>query len=267
MVYKPGDLKKKSSELIKSRDWAISALFTLFGVGYFVSEYKKNLNLFSNILSYFYCVLMILIIILILLWIWATRKDLQLLFEWLDPMYYHPPTTLKETIFILIIALVLSVLILNSRNPFYYGIAFTLYTVINYIVDKYLEKQLIEVFSKSRHRLQLDLESNDKETASAAKIYRKGLDVLEFHFIKRPYFVRHKLMVTFSSLGLIMGAVWKFKGFLAFGILSYLIFISTIIVSEIFLNKWRYSRDVEMRTISAELSEYLRQVSNGSNEK
>ena len=104
MIYKPSPerMRNRSHEIITARKWAVGLISTLLGVGMFISEIQRLRTLPTDIMNYVYLALFVVTGVLIFLWIWATQKELDLLFEYLDPQRYTPPSTAKETFLILL---------------------------------------------------------------------------------------------------------------------------------------------------------------------
>jgi len=258
MVYKPDPiyLRERSKEIINARNWGIGLVTTLLGIGMFISEVERIRMISPNLMNYAYLALFLVCGILIFLWIWSTQKELNLLFEWLDPQQYDPPSSFKETILILSFAVLLIGLLFASRNPLIFGCVFTLYNFAQIFAGKYLMRELGLAIQKSRERLKADFES--EKLRERAQFYREGLNILDYYYFKRPQQLRIIGITIFSILGLALAIWWYVSGIILIGFLSYLVFIITITVSEIVIAQWRIIRDNNLRPITAELREINR---------
>ena len=95
MVYRPNPtLREQSKEIISARSWAVGLITTVLGVGLFLSEVDRIRHMTPSAMSYAYLVLLAVTGCLIFLWIWATQKELDMLFRWLDPQHYEPPSSM-----------------------------------------------------------------------------------------------------------------------------------------------------------------------------
>ncbi|MBN2143834.1 MAG: hypothetical protein JW774_04335 [Candidatus Aureabacteria bacterium] len=256
MVYKPGKLRRKGKEIVNARNWSIGIITALLGLGFFISEIQRIKALNNDPMNWGYLALFILTGILVFLWIWASQKELDLLFDWLDPERYVPPSSLKETIMILWCGAILTALLFSSRDPYMYGIMFFLYSLLIIPSVKYLNEQIRTAIDKSKARSADDL--NDPNQSMKAKLYMEGVDVLHEYFLERPMLKRLIIIAVASAIGLIAGIYWKLSGQKIIGILSYGILFLTIFLSEIVIARWRCIRDDKLRKIEAELDEYIR---------
>ena len=256
MTYEPKYLRERSKQIINARNWGVGLITALLGLGMFISEVKRMQTLSSDPMNYAYLALFILSGALIFLWIWATQKELDLLFEWLDPERYEPPSSLKETILIIGFAILLIGLLFASRDQLLFGLVFTLYSFILIFTAKYLNQEIALAIDKSRDRVKVDLEDNNLKRR--AQLYLEAINVLDFYFIKRPVTLRLIIIFVFSLIGLALAIWWKVTGASMIGLLSYLIFFLTILVSEVVIGLWRNVHDSDLRPIAAELREFLR---------
>ena len=256
MVYRPNMETSRSAKSIRqARQWGVGIITTSAGIGMMLSEIQRVKASINSPLTLSYLTLFAITGVLILLWIWATSKELDLCFEWLDPERYSPPSSLKETIMIAGIGIILGLLLFAARDPLYYGIVFTLYSAFVTYAYYYTKTEILQAIEASRRRL--DAETGGDQAALGSE-YRKGVDVLEKFFILRPQTMRHIIILFTSGLGMSFGLIWKLLGKEVFGILSYGILGITIVVSEIVIAKWRLDRDGALRPIEAEVSELSR---------
>jgi len=255
--YKPGYLRKRSEDIINARNWAIGLIFGAIGLGWFAREAQRIYSLPFDVLNFASLALCILTGLLIFLWIWATQRELNWLFQWLDPERYEPPTNLKETAIILGLGVLLVGLVFASQNPLLYGCIFTAYSLANIFSVRYLNSELKKVFAKSINRI--NEETNDAKLLEKNKTYLTGIEILEFYFIKRPQIRRLIFILIFSLFGLALSIYWQIKKIPLLGIGAYFIFFFTILVSEIVIYRWRNIRDNELKPLVVELGELARE--------
>ena len=193
---------------------------------------------------------------LIFSWIWSSQRELDLLFEWLDPERYEPPSTILETILILTLGVLLAGLLLAAKNPSWYALVFTAYSLADILANKKVQSEVGEAISKSKDRAQKDLESRD--LAQKARLYLTGLQTLERYYVLR----RHDLLtlITFvcSAIGLAVSFAWRLTDSDKLGFASYAIFLLILVFIQITIWRWRIVRDVGIRPIKAELNEFTR---------
>lgn len=261
MTYKPGYLRERSKEIINARNWGIGIITALLGLGLLVSEIQRIRTLQFDIMQYAYLTVFMLTGILIFLWIWSTQKELDLLFEWLDPERYAPPSTIKETFLILFFALILTGMLLASRNPVWYGAIFTTYSSVLIPSIIYTNKEIARAILNSKQRVERDL--GDETLVVKANLYLQGIGILESYFLKRPIVKRLVCILLASLLATGFAVWWHLYGSTTTGTISYALFATIIIVSEILIGYWRCVRDGCLRTILAELAEYQREEAEG----
>lgn len=257
MTYKPGRLREGSRDITNARNWGIGIVTASLGMGLFVYEVQRIRALQADSMNYAYLALFLLTGILIFLWIWATQRELNLLFEWLDPERFVPPSSLKETLLILFFAVLLTALLFAARNPLAYGIIFTAYSTVLIPSTIYLNKEIQQAINKSKNRLSEDLK--DEQLKEQARLYAAGVEVLDTYFIRRPMKRRLILILIASAIGVTLAIFWKLSQTRWFGVSSYLVFFGTILFSEIVIAQWRCIRDSNLREIEAGLSECLRE--------
>ncbi|MFZ0033601.1 MAG: hypothetical protein WAK60_01260 [Sedimentisphaerales bacterium] len=255
MTYKPNYIGNidRSKEIVNARKWGVSLIGALIGIGLFVSEVKRILQLPLDLMNCAYITLFIITGGLIFLWIWSTDRELDLLLRWLDPKKYEPPSGIKETLVILGYAVFLVILLFTSRNPLWYSCFFSIYSLIDLYGGKLRRKELSEAFVKSKERARADLD--DENLASTAELYIKLVDNLEFYFIKRPHEKRLITIAIFSVIGLGLSVCWATTGTRLFGLGAYMMFIVLLIASELTIWRWRSIRDNHIRPIKAEIYE------------
>lgn len=255
MTYEP-NLESKSKAIINARSWGIGLVTSSLGLGMFISEIQRIKDIIFNPLSIAYLTLFISTFFLVLLWIWVAHKDLDLCFEWLDPQRYKPPSSLKETAIIIGLGIILSILFFASRDPFIYSIIFTFYSVVVIFTNDHSRREIKKAIDYSKLRLEENMENN--ELKRMTELYSAGVNILELYFVKRPQTQRHIIITIFCLIGFGLAIYWKIMKIEIFGLISYIIFILIIIVSEIILANWRMNRDNNLRPIEGELEEIKR---------
>lgn len=256
MVYEPGYLRERSKQLINARKWAIAVGTGILGLGLFASKLMEILMGSAKMMDFAHIVLLVMTGGLIFSWILSSQRELDLLFEWLDPERYEPPSTIMETILILTLGVLLAGLLFAAEDPRWYALVFTAYSVADILANRKVQSEVSEAISKSKDRAQKDL--YNKELLKKAQLYLKGLEILEQYYIHR----RHDLLtlMTFfsSAIGLLISLTWWVSGYDIVGFASYIIFILLLIVIEVTIWRWRTVRDVGIRPIRAELNELTR---------
>ena len=255
MTYKP-NLESESTAILDAKKWGVGVITTMLGFGMILSELQRIKESFPNILTLGYLTLFATTGILVFLWLWASKKELKLCFIWLDPERYDPPSSFKETMMIVGLGVVLSILFFASRDPLFYGIIFTIYSMIVTYTNYYTKNEIYRAIIGSRNRLKKELKNNKKKKLT--KQFIKGVNVLEYYFYKRPQTTRHILIVGGCIIGLTLGVIWKITNNEFFGAGTYLCFFLLIAISEIIIASWRLNRDNNLRPIKAEINELCR---------
>lgn len=256
MTYRPGHLRERSKEIINARNWGVGIITTLLGLRIFISEVNRIRESQLEPMNYAYWALFALTSVLIFLWIWATQKELDLLFDWLDPEKYELPSTLKETLLILFLGFILITLLFAARDPLLYALVFTFYSVILLPSARYMNKEIKTAIEHSKRRLDEDMK--DPTLTTKTLLYRAALDILQDYFLESPIIPRLVLIILISIIGVFAALYWKISHRILWGLSTYAIFFTLISISEIVINRWRCIRDERLREINAELFEYLR---------
>jgi len=255
MTYTPGRLRNKSKEITNARNWGIGLITAAFGIGFFLSELQRMRDLQADPLNYAYIVLLLLTGGLIFLWIWATQRELDLLFEWLDPERYVPPSSLKETVLILFCALALVALLYAARDPLVYAVVFTVYSGGSMFAGVYRDSEIKQAIERSLNRLSNDLD--DPVMSERTRLYLAAVHTLKSYFIERPMLRRGYICTTASVAGLVIALNWRIHGLPLLGLLAYVLFILLIVISEINIYRWLTVRDLRLRQVEAEVAEIL----------
>ncbi|TKJ42461.1 hypothetical protein CEE37_01905 [candidate division LCP-89 bacterium B3_LCP] len=255
MNYKP-NLKEKSEGLIVARRWGIGIITSLLGAGMLLSEIDRIKESWPDILVICYVALFALTGVLVWLWVWATRHELIILWRWLDPRRYKPPSDLRETAMILSLGVLLSVLFFASRDVFFYSIFFSIYGVVSLLTNQYLNKEILAAIEKSRQQLydELLLHQNDRRLL----LYNSAIDELEYYFLKRSHKLRHVIILFFSSTAFVFACISSKSGSDNWSLVAYVLMFMTILISELVIAMWRIQRDDRLRTIEADVDDLER---------
>ncbi|HUW18088.1 MAG TPA: hypothetical protein VMW16_02175 [Sedimentisphaerales bacterium] len=259
MVYKPGYLRERSKWLINARKVAMTAGTGVLALTLFGSKVMEILTGSRYIMDFGHIALLGMTGVLIFSWIWSSQKELDLLFEWLDPERYEPPSTIIETILILTLGVLLAGLLVTAKDPRSYAVLFTAYSFANILANKKVQSEVGEAISKSKDRAQKDLKH--EHLIRQARLYLKGLQILERYYVLRPHGLLALITLVFSSIGLLVSIVWWLVGSDVVGFASYATFVLILAAIEVTIWHWRLVRDLAIRPIKAELNE-LTQVSN-----
>jgi membrane protein implicated in regulation of membrane protease activity len=256
MVYKPGYLRERSKELINARKLAITAGTGFLALGLFASKLMEILGGAIQMIDFGHIALLAMTSWLIFSWIWSSQRELNLLFEWLDPERYEPPSTIMETILILTLGVLLAGLLFAAKDPRWYALVFTAYSLANILANKKVQSEVGDAISKSKDRAQKDLEN--KDLVQKARLYLKGLQILERYYVLRHHGLLTLITLIFSSIGLLVSLAWWLTGSDLVGFTSYAIFLLILVVTQVTIWHWRIVRDVGIRPIKAELNELTR---------
>ncbi|MDD4891304.1 MAG: hypothetical protein PHU85_15390 [Phycisphaerae bacterium] len=259
MTYEPGYLREKSKELTTTVGRGIRLIGLSVGTYLLVSEYQRIRSLGLDVMDYAYLGLLFFTGCLVLLWIWAVQRELEFLFTWLDAGAYVPPSSMGETVIILGFAGFLTALLFASRNPFAYGIIFTVYSAASIPGAIYVNRQLREAIDASRNRALEDMQ--DGQLAPKARVYLEAIAVLEAYFLKRPIVLRLYVILAASLAALGLAIWWQASKARSVGFLAYLAFILIILISELVIGWWRIVRDNKLRSVDMRLLEIQRETS------
>lgn len=261
MIYKPDAtlMRDRAKEIINARNWAIGVITTMLGIGMFISEVDRIRHLQPDVMNYAYLCLFAVTGVLVFFWIWATQKELDMLFEWLDPKHYEPPSTVKETLLILVFGFFLVALLFTSRNPLWYGIALSAYSLVLLPVGGiYMTRLIGEAIDRSRDRIRD--ENNVTLSDRRVVLYSEGIDIIDWYYRRNPVKTRLIIILAASVIGLIFSIVWKATGERILGLTAYGLYIATVVISEAVITRWRIVRDSGLRPLAAEIRELEREL-------
>jgi len=252
------DLRERSKHLIIARTWGIGVFTVCLALGLFASEVNRILHLPTDLSDWMYLALFLVCIALVLVWIWCTQKEPDLLFEWMDPQRYEPPSDLKETAVIVGLSVLLVGLVFTARDPFAFGAVFTAYSTAIMLAVIHFNRELREVVSQSTRRLSEASNGASEPEQRSAAIRLEAIAILEEYFIIRPHTPRHIIILGISAIGLVVAITGTYFDVSVLRVIAYAIFILLILVSEAILAHWRNVRDHKLRPLTAELNEIRR---------
>jgi hypothetical protein len=254
----PYDLRERSKHLITARKWGVGLVTACLGLGLFASEVTRIRDHLGDPRSWAYLALFLMCGALVLIWIWCTQKELDLLFEWMDPQRYEPPSDLKETMTIVALGALLVILVFASRNPVLFGAVFTTYSVVIMIAIIHFNQELRAVISESRRRFGGADGVHTDTVKRAVALQLQGIGILEEYFLFRPHTQRHIAILVVSCIGLLTGILSLSFRMPSLHLASYAIFVTVLLVSEWIIAHWRNARDQKLRPVTAELNEIKR---------
>jgi hypothetical protein len=253
MVYKPS-LGKTTRPIRQAMEWGVWLIAAILGLGILTKEVQRILSLPFQLENFVYLALLLSICLLIVGWRWVSQKELDLLCEWLDPRHYAPP---EETIVIFGISAALGILLLVANHPLLFGIAYSLYSGVNFGAWLHFRNQLKVALSGSRDRLK----EEGVETAGTDVMYSAALDCLERYYILRPHVYRFIALLTLAGFGLVAACYGTFRSSVAARTTAYIAYIFAIFVfEEVVITRWRLRFYADLRSLSTALSERLRKV-------
>jgi hypothetical protein len=260
MVYETGRLKDQVHSLNEARTMGFKLIIGMAGVGMLLSEIQRLRASLYNSMTLAYLALFVIVGILLWLWSWATKKDLELLTEWLDPKEYAAPSGLRETLTIMALAVVAVTLLFSTRDPLVFGFVFIIFCLLAHFAEQEVYREVCVAIQKSKMRLEEDMSVERLQHRSG--LFNEGLRVLELYFLGRPHNARHWFVLSFAVLGFSSAIVAGITGNKAYGISAYVVYYVVIIVPEVIIYYWRNKRDNSLRIIKAKLSEIDRSASN-----
>ena len=256
MGYGKEYLRERSKHLVAARKWAITAGTGTLALGLFASKLMQILKGSTQMMDYAHIALLGMTGWLIFSWIWSSQRELDLLFEWLDPKQYEPPSTILETVLILSFGVLLAGLLFAAKDPRWYAIVFTAYSFADVLANRKVQSEVGDAISKSKERLEEDLQQ--EYLAKNACLYANGLETLEDYFVRRRHDLRTFVTLVASTLGLLVSVMWWITASNILGFVSYVTFILILVGSQITVWCWRLERDVKIRPIKAKLNELTR---------
>jgi hypothetical protein len=253
MGYQRGELNKRVTEIRRAIVWGQGAISAALGLGLLSTEIKRILSLPPQLSDLLYLALLIAIGIKVALWIWVSQKELALFCQWLDPQDYEPP---EETLIIIGFAIVLTILLYTARSPVGFGVAYTVYSVVNVLGWRHIRGEVETAITKSRLRLK-------EETSEQAGIIDQALAVMEGYYVAAPHILRSTLGLILAVTGLAISTYgWLRHSQTATGS-AYLIYIfDTLIIEEVGTMRLRLALYSGLRPLSAKIHDLERKNQN-----
>ncbi len=246
-------LEGRSDKLKKFRTVGIAVITFCISFSMLLSEIERIRSEWPSPLIVSYAALFLLTFLISFLWIWFTQKELDILFRWLRPGRYKPPSDLMELLMIVGLGFLLSMLFYAARDPLYYSLVFTGYSLLVLFSTLHLNREIHKAVIKSREHLN-QLAAADPGNREY-QLLRKGIEHLSEHYLIRPHTLRHAIILMFSAIALLLAILSKGNRALWLALCSYWIMIATLVVSEIILGYWRGVLDKHLAPLEEEIEE------------
>jgi len=234
--------------------WALGGLF--LSVGALTSVLKWTgfnfLPASPELLDFVRAFAFLVSCINILLWIWFPLEDLHVLREWVRTTRAVFSATTGGFLIVITATLLLVVLIVSSTiNALAFGIAGTGIYIWNLFGFAIIRREVQRAVTDARRTYR------EKTTGRERTTLLSALDVIEKHWCssdKHPTLanaqqIRHALLaVAFLFVGLLgLGRIVTDK--MVLELVAYIIGILTIIVGEMWIARWRISRDRSLNVL------------------
>jgi len=235
-------------------EWGVWLIAAIVGLGILTKEVQRILSLPFQLENFMYLALLLSICLLIAGWRWVSQKELDLLCEWLDPRDYTLP---EETIVIVGISAALGILLLVANRPVLFGIAYLLYSSVNFGAWLHFRNQLKDALRKSRDRLK----DEGVEAPGTDPIFAAALNCLEQYYILRPHVYRFIALLILAGFGFVAACYGTVRGSVAARTAAYIAYIFAIFVfEEVVITRWRLRFYADLQSQSTRLSEHLRKM-------
>jgi hypothetical protein len=176
---------------------------------------------------------------------------MDLVFEWLDPKSWEPPSSFRETFLIVALAGLLVFMFLTVKHPLWYALIFLLYALFDFYGISQARAEGRDAIKACKDRC--DEATDDAEIVS---VYRRGISLLEEHYFHRLHIPIRvaRLLLLLAAVASAYGAGTVEGGALWW--LSYLLLTAGFAVVEIPLLVLRSTRDRALRPLAAKLNEF-----------
>lgn len=254
MNYRPDIFEPRNKSIVKVRKIGVALVLGFITLGMVRSEFERLATQPHDPLLIAYLCLFLVIAVFIYGWIYTTEMELDQLFHWLHPKGYASfPSSLKESMMIFVLAVLFVGFVYSSGDPLYFGILFTSYSVVIPFCTRHVNNELADVFERSRQHIRDEI--SEKGNDEKWSLFLQGIDALESYFLHRRHTRRHIIIVPCAVLGTAVAGISNAIHSSALVLLSYFIFIVTIIWSEIVVFRWRSIRDQALRRIDSSLAD------------
>ena len=196
--------------------------------------------------SFPYLALLVLQLLFAVQWAWITESELRLLSEWLDPIDYEPPTGQAQILQSMGLAIFLVGMVIATRDPLWYGIAFLGYSTVLLFAVRYFNSQLKRAIEGSRIHLAFD----SSLSAASKSLYEDALKAVEEYFLGRPHTPRHIALLIIAAIGLCLAIEWELSGDKKLRLVAYGLFICNLFWSEAMIFSWRHIRDQSLDNLA-----------------
>jgi hypothetical protein len=236
--------------LRQARKYGVALLAAAAGVGIFISEIHRIIELPPSILNYGYLSCFFIVGALVIGWIWATDYELGLE-VWLYPKKKRIPSGTKETAQVILIGLVLIALFYSARNPLLFSGAFTVYSsVVCLLVFRMNTLEIPPLFADSLEHL---YENPENWSEEIIRLRIEAISILDLYFLRQPHTPRHILILDAAFVACLIALYGQLKNSHEWGFTAYAIIFSNILVSEIVIFSWRIARDKKLKQIDESL--------------
>lgn len=235
------------------RQWAVGIFLAIVTAQYVVDEANR---LFSDDLSLHDCAYSLLLVATILLvcaWYYSTERGIEINCSWFAPRAYHPPDTIVEATLTFCFAGLLVLLMLMARHIHIYATVFAVYSWMDSIALRYLNREYPKAASQSR--AVLAKETHEPGTVESGQVgaLDEAINAIESHYTDKKNALRVRTVALAATV--IAGITWlgQIPDFDWIEIAAYLGLVSVIFVSEAVLNLRRYRLDMRLRELRARL--------------
>lgn len=190
--------------------------------------------------------MVLLIVVLGSLWLQSGNNEIKIFCYWLRPGIYQPPTDLSIVASIIGIGVLISLLAFTSKWAHYFGLFFLLYVLVDIWWARLIRGNLKELFQCTEKEWRRADGANREKRLVALE----ALDVIRIYYFERPQLFRRQLMAWASVLGIFLAWYGYLSKVYLMTVLSYIVFVLIIIISEIYVGKWRIDRDRRLRVLA-----------------
>src|SRR5205823_5806988 len=134
------------------------------------------------------------------------------------------------------IAIALGILLFVARSPFYFGVAYSLYSAINLASVGHLGVEMCKALNASQDRLTKE----GTDVPKNARIYAKALELLRKYYLSKYHILRLLLILIIAITGLVVGSYGRCYQSQRADTLAYALFIFDVVVLEgVYISIWR----------------------------
>jgi hypothetical protein len=202
-----------------------------------------------------YVVLLGVTILLTAGWIFVANKEVDIMCEFLYPDEYKYP---EEYITSVLIAIALTVLLYTSRNPLWFGIAYSVYMAVSVFGWTRIKLELSKAIAGSRHRL-------EEEHQEATLFVGEALDILQGYYVRQPNLPRVVTSLVLAIAGLVLSLCAVATSKRIWADIAYLLYIVSIAGLELGLAfYWRWVLYRRIKPYEVKMSEERTRLKRGN---